>query len=266
MEDNKKYLNQSMDEIVFDNRNKSYGAFFLRQLTKRNTLVALIIVGTLSLLLTSFTFVDFGFLGKKSEELSVERVVTLAEPPPLDETALPPPPPPPPPPPVRPTVKFVEMVVKKDEEVVDDEVVDVTAIDKDIATVDQEGDEDAEPIIEEIKVVQAPVVEEKKIHQFLEQMPEFPGGPAKLMAYFQQNIKYPRMANENGVEGTVYIKFVVDEKGEISQASVARGIGAGCDEEALRAVKAMPNWTPGKQNGKPAAVWYTVPVKFTLDN
>ncbi|MBK9456902.1 MAG: energy transducer TonB [Bacteroidetes bacterium] len=72
------------------------------------------------------------------------------------------------------------------------------------------------------------------------------------------------MARDNGIEGTVYIKFVVDDKGAVSQAHVVRSIGAGCDEEALRVVKEMPNWTPGRQNGKPAAVWYTVPVKFTL--
>ena len=92
MEDNKKYLNQSMDEIVFDNRNKSYGAYFLRQLTKRNTVKATIVMFVVSGMLTGFTFVDFGFLTKKNDDEAINRVVTLTEPPPLDEAAPPPPP------------------------------------------------------------------------------------------------------------------------------------------------------------------------------
>ena len=264
MEDNKKYLNQTMDEIVFDNRNKSYGAFFLRHLTKRNTVKALIFIFCLSSVLTGFSYVGLGFLKKKSDEVAIERVVTLTEPPPLDEEAPPPAPRRTPPPPVRPTVKFVEMVVKKDEEVAEDEVISVDEIKADISTVNQEGDEDADIVIEEVKVVQQPVVEEKKVYDFLEQMPEYPGGVKNLYKYLGDNIKYPRMARDNGIEGTVYIKFVVDDKGAVSQAHVVRSIGAGCDEEALRVVKEMPNWTPGRQNGKPAAVWYTDPVKFTL--
>ncbi len=90
MEDNKKYLNQTMDEIVFDNRNKSYGAFFLRHLTKRNTVKALIFIFCLSSVLTGFSYVGLGFLKKKSDEVAIERVVTLTEPPPLDEEAPPP--------------------------------------------------------------------------------------------------------------------------------------------------------------------------------
>jgi protein TonB len=97
MEDNKKYLNQSMDEIVFDNRNKAYGAYFLRQLTRRNTFRAMVVMTGMSALLTGFTFVDFGSLLNKDDEETVEIVANLTEPPPLDEAAPPPPPPPPPP-------------------------------------------------------------------------------------------------------------------------------------------------------------------------
>ena len=264
MEDNKKYLKQSMDEIVFDNRNKAYGAYFLRQITRRNTFRALVVMTGMSALLTGFTFVDFGSLLNKNDEASIERVVTLTEPPPLDEAA-PPPPPPPPPPPVRPTTRFVEMVVKKDEEVVEEDLVAQTDIKTDIATVTQEGDEDADIVIETAPVVtQAPVVEKKKVYDFIEQMPEYPGGTKKLYDYLYANIEYPRMARDNGVEGTVYLKFIVDEKGEVSDVQLLRGIGAGCDEEAMRVVRNMPNWTPGKQNGAPAAVWYKLPIKFSL--
>ena len=266
MEDNKKYLRQSMDEIVFDNRNKAYGAFFLRQLSVKNTVVASAIIFGATIVLTSASYIDFGFLKKSKEDDSISRVVTLTAPPPLDEAAPPPPTPPPPPPPVRPTVKFVEMVVKKDEEVVDEEeVVRVDEIKADISTETQEGDEDAEIIIETV-VTEKEVVEDKTIYSFVEQNPEYPGGVKKLYEYLASHIEYPRMARDNGIEGTVYLKFVVDKNGKVSDVKVQRGIGAGCDEEAVRVVSTMPNWTPGRQNGAAVNVYFTLPVKFDLSD
>lgn len=98
----------------------------------------------------------------------------------------------------------------------------------------------------------------------VEQMPEYPGGDAAMMKFLAENLKYPDMAKDNGVEGTVYIKFIVNSKGKISNAEVIKGIGSGCDEEALRVVKKMPQWNPGTQEGKPVDVYYTLPIKFKL--
>lgn len=98
----------------------------------------------------------------------------------------------------------------------------------------------------------------------VEQMPEFPGGEEAMYKFIAENIKYPTSAKDNSIQGTVYIKFVVSDKGKISDAVVVRGIGSGCDEEALRVVKKMPNWSPGLQQGKQVDVYYTLPIKFQL--
>ncbi|MEZ5013275.1 MAG: energy transducer TonB [Chitinophagales bacterium] len=165
-------------------------------------------------------------------------------------------------------MRFVEMVAVEDEQVADDdEPIQIDNIKDDISNVTQEGDDDAEvQILSEPVVVDEPVVESKKVYEFLEQMPEYPGGVKKLYEYIANHIEYPRMARDNGVEGTVYLKFIVDETGAVSDVQLLRGIGAGCDEEAMRVIRGMPKWTPGKQNGKPAAVWYKLPVKFTLSD
>jgi len=107
-------------------------------------------------------------------------------------------------------------------------------------------------------------VEEAQIFQVVEQMPEFPGGRGKLMQYLASNIKYPPYAKEAGIQGRVFINFVVEKDGSITAVKVLRGIGGGCDEEAVRVVKAMPKWKPGMQRGKPVRVSFNLPVKFTL--
>lgn len=95
-------------------------------------------------------------------------------------------------------------------------------------------------------------------------LPEYIGGVNKLYAYLAENIKYPRIANENGIEGVVYLKFVVNENGQVSNIQVIRGIHASCDQEAIRVISQMPNWTPGYIDGTPVSVWYKIPVKFSL--
>ena len=98
----------------------------------------------------------------------------------------------------------------------------------------------------------------------IEQQPAFPDGEAALFKYLSENIKYPAMARENGIEGTVHIAFVIGKDGSVTGAKVLRGIGGGCNEEALRVVKSMPKWIPAKQKNKPVKVKYTLPVKFKL--
>jgi protein TonB len=95
-------------------------------------------------------------------------------------------------------------------------------------------------------------------------MPQFPGGEEELMKFLKNNITYPQMAKENGVQGTVYVTFEVSSKGKVINSKILRGIGSGCDEEALRVVKKMPVWKPGKQNGKSVNVQYNLPIKFIL--
>lgn len=98
----------------------------------------------------------------------------------------------------------------------------------------------------------------------VEQMPQFPGGEKALMEFIQQTIVYPQEARDAGLEGMVVIQFNVNEDGSLSDAEIARGVGLGCSEEALRVVKSMPDWIPGKQNGKNVKVKFTLPVRFKL--
>jgi protein TonB len=143
-------------------------------------------------------------------------------------------------------------VVEDDVEVEDDIEIDV------------EVDQDTEievyvpPVMEEEEVVEA------EIFTVVESMPEFPGGQAKMMEFIAQNIKYPAMARESGIQGRVFVNFVVEPDGSVSNVKVLRGIGGGCDEEAVRVVKSMPNWTPGRQRGKAVRVSFNLPVRFTL--
>ncbi len=109
------------------------------------------------------------------------------------------------------------------------------------------------------------VVEEKQeIVRYVEEMPSFPNGQDELMKFFAQNVKYPEVARRAGVEGKVFVQFVVGKDGRVGQVSIAKGIGAGCDEEAIRVVKMMPKWTPGKQNGRTVLVQVIVPIIFKL--
>ena len=114
------------------------------------------------------------------------------------------------------------------------------------------------PEIEEEEVV------EQEIFQIVEEMPTFPGGEQKLLEYVAKNVKYPQIARESGIKGRVFISFVVEPDGSVSNVKVLRGIGGGCDEEAMRVVKSMPKWKPGKQRGKAVRVSYMLPVNFQL--
>lgn len=157
-------------------------------------------------------------------------------------------PPPPPPPPQQTTVI----------EIVEDDV-EVEDID-----IDAETDDDEE--IEE-QVIQEEEPEDEKedeIFVFVEDQPEFPGGDGARIKYLQDNIHYPEMAKESGIQGTVYVTFVVEKDGRITQVKVLRGIGGGCDDEAVRIIKNMPKWKPGKQRGRAVRAQFNMPIRFVL--
>ncbi|MBE7441087.1 MAG: energy transducer TonB [Flavobacteriales bacterium] len=156
------------------------------------------------------------------------------------------PPPPPPPPPAAPEII---QVVENEVEVAEVEMVDTEA--------------DATTVVEEFAVVEEVVEEE--IFTIVETMPEFPGGGQEaLFKFLQKEMKYPQVAKENGIQGTVFVNFVVGQDGKIRDVKVLRGVNKMLDDEAVRVVKAMPSWKPGKQRGKPVSVSYNLPIKFTL--
>ena len=110
----------------------------------------------------------------------------------------------------------------------------------------------------------SPIDKEEEIVIIAEEMPEFPGGERALVNYLAVNVKYPLIAQENGIEGKVYVSFVIDENGNVYDVNILRGVDASLDNEALRVVKGMPKWSPGKQGGKPVKVRYNVPIYFEL--
>ncbi len=158
--------------------------------------------------------------------------------------------PPPPPPP-----KVVEVL-----NIVDDDV----KIDDELEIEDSEADD--KTLIDVAPVVAAKEEEEETAEVFfiVEDMPEFPGGEMALRAFIGNAIKYPVIAQENGIQGKVYVTFVVGKDGSVSNATIARGVDASLDKEALRVVNTLPKWKPGKQRGKPVNVSYTVPINFQL--
>ena len=165
---------------------------------------------------------------------------------PITEQKVKPPPPPPP-------QKVIKINIVEDDVEVEEDLL-----------IDAEADENTE-IEEYIPIeVEEEVVSEAPIFTVVESMPEFKGGMAKLYTYLGNNIKYPVMAKESGIQGKVYVTFVVERDGSITDVRVLRGIGGGCDEEAIRVVAGMPSWKPGKQRGKPVRVQYNLPVRFTL--
>lgn len=109
-----------------------------------------------------------------------------------------------------------------------------------------------------------PETQEAEIFTIVEENPTFPGGDEARIKFLQNNIVYPVMAKESGIQGTVYVTFVVEKDGNVTAVKILRGIGGGCDEEAVRVIKAMPKWQPGKQRNKPVRVQFNMPIKFTL--
>ena len=260
---------------AFDYRNKAYGAYWLRKIYQKRLLVALGLgAAVFSVGLASpviYASMDDG----SSERTELSRVVELKaiEPPPLDPKEPPPPVEPPPPPPKISTVRFVPPEVAPDEEVPEEEPPPPQDSLKQVqaAAVTLEGDPNANP--EEI-IVEDPVNEEagvvgagsgqSEIFVVVEQMPEFPGGVEALHRFLSETVRYPDIARKAGVEGRVIVQFVVGPDGVIRDPVVIRGVGAGLDEEAVRAVLAMPPWIPGKQRGEPVNVRFSMPIMFRL--
>lgn len=251
-------------EIVFEDRNKAYGAYELRKKSSSNILKGIIwsIISFTAVVSAPVVINYIRGLSKAETIVKVSEVTTLDAPPPIDKEQ-PPPPEVPPPPPLKSTVKFTPPVIKPDEQVPDEPPPTQEEMkDKDASTVTQEGDPNGVPA--GLGEGDATIGDEQQVFISVEQMPEFPGGNEELFKYLAQKISYPPLAKENGISGKVYVQFVIDNGGTVKDVKVVRGIGGGCDEEAVRVVKAMPAWKPGKQNGKSVNVQYSLPIKFTL--
>ncbi|MBD2768804.1 energy transducer TonB [Hymenobacter sp. BT664] len=272
--DNAQIARASLNDIVFEGRNKAYGAYVLRRLYQRHVTRALIIATAIFSLLVFFPLIAQYLKDKlpKEPKKNLQENV-LMDAPPLDDTKPPPPPPPPeappPPPPKLTTIKFTPPVVKKDEEVKKEEVPDQEELkDKAVSTVTVKGNTDA-PDLSELSGTGDKVVEEvveNKVYTYVEQMPQLPGGGgnAAIVAAIQKATKYPALALRNQVEGRIFVSFTVDAQGDVSDVKVVKGLGSGLDEETIRAVKTLPKFIPGKQNGRSVSVSFTVPITFKI--
>ena len=274
MMDNAQIAKASLNDIVFEGRNKAYGAYVLRRLYQRHVTRALIIATAVFALLVFFPLIAQFLKDKmpKEPKKNLQENV-LMDAPPLDETRPPPPPPPPeappPPPPKLTTIKFTPPVVKKDEEVKKEEVPDQEELkDKTVSTVTVKGNTDA-PDLSELSGNGDKVVEEvveNKVYTYVEQMPQLPGGGGNgaIVAAIQKATKYPPLALRNQVEGRIFVSFTVNAQGDVSDVKVVKGLGSGLDEETVRAVKTLPKFIPGKQNGRAVSVSFTVPITFKI--
>jgi periplasmic protein TonB len=248
---------ESLEDMVFKGRNQEYGAYVLRKKYKKYMTISMLIA--LIILIGGVAYpVIASYISKNKiikEDKSVETEILNAP-----KEDLPPPPPPPPPPEAM--AEKVKFTVPK---VVEDTVESGLATQDDLST---KGNTEAPPD-EEIKIeeVKEQVIQQeapKEIFTVVEEQPGYPGGDEARIRFLQENIKYPEEAKELGVQGKVFVTFVVEVDGSITDVRVLRGIGAGCDEEAIRVVKSMPRWVPGKQRGQPVRVQFNLPIKFTL--
>lgn len=268
-------ISNEWTDLVFEGRNQAYGAYKLRKGTTKRNIWSLIIVTLAAVLLflglqlqkmveanktvENTQVVELSSLEQKKKEAKVEKkVIIKTEPEKVVEK-------------VKSSVKFTAPVIKKDSEVKEEDEIKLEEVEKSnkaIGSFTVEGNDEVGGEVlkakEDIKAPEPPKHEENKIFTVVEQMPMYPGGDAALMQYLSSNIHYPAVAAENGVQGRVVVGFVVERDGSITDVNVMRSVDPSLDREAVRVVKNMPRWTPGKQNGSAVRVKYQVPVTFRL--
>lgn len=253
------------DDIVFEKRNKDYGAYVNRKNYSRYVLVALgitVVVLIFVLLTPAIARLLKSAKGPEEQKLK-EMTVSLDQPPPI--TPQPPPPDVRIPPPVKTIIKFLPPKVTEKEVVEEEEMPTIEEIkENETGAVAVEGT--GEVVFEEPVQEVAVESEEDKVFYAVEQQAEFPGGVAAMMKFLQKNIKYPASAKRMGIEGKVFVKFIVDKEGAISGMEIMKGINADLDKEAMRVIKLMPPWKPGKQNGRSVKSQFVLPVYFKLDS
>lgn len=253
------FTNQWLD-IVFEGKNKAYGAYELRKSNTKTTVRALIIGAVLFSVLVAAPLIMSLLPDSLGEDDSLDtKIVTMKLPPKKEEPKKDLPPPPPPPPKVD-QVKFVKPVVAKAEEVTEEPPKITEIKDKKLGNETIKGDPDAELTVEPVGNGPAAVVEEdNSIYNTagIEVKPDFPGGMEKFYKFVGNNYQTPE---EDGLKGKVYVTFVVEKDGSLTDIKVIRDIGYGTGKEAIRVLNKCPKWTPGEQNGKKVRVLYSLPI------
>ena len=263
-------------DLVFEGKNQAYGAYQLRKNTGIRNLKALAVMFAAFLIIAGIVYAKVSienYIASKNAAIEADvELQSLAEKkeikeekkdePEVEKIEVER---------VKSSVAFTVPEIKKDDEVKEDQEMksqdDLAETNTAIGAFTVEGnDETAEVKHVEEKIAEPEPVkeEETKVFDVVEQMPSFPGGPSALMQYLNSNIKYPVVAEENGVQGRVVCTFVVEKDGSITDVRVVKSVDPSLDKEAQRVVKSMPKWIPGKQNGSAVRVKYTVPVTFRL--
>jgi protein TonB len=252
-------------DLVFEGRNKEYGAYELRKKNPKVTMLALLIGGVGFMLAVGIP----GWLpdGKDAEEEEKVTMVDMAKlaPPPPDKPLVPPPPPPPPAPKID-EVKFVKPKVVKKEEVVEEIKTIEELKDKNVGAKDVKGQEDGRIVIEEPSgdgPADSKVVEDNTVYNAVEVKPDFPGGMKKFYEYVQKNFRAPE---DSEVSGKIIVQFVVEKDGSLTDIKVLRDLGSGTKAEAIRVLQKSPKWKPGVQNGKNVRVLYSLPITIQSSN
>jgi len=269
-------IDNSWVDLVFEGKNQSYGAYQLRKNTGKRNVMAIIVMFAIGVAIAAIVAIKGVVENAMKQDVAIEADVELAklaekkeakvekkEEPKIEKIEVEK---------VKSSVKFVPPVIKKDDEVKpEDELKSQEELSKTntaIGAFDVKGNDEAAGEVLKAKEVIAqpepPKEEETKVFDVVEQMPSFPGGPSALFEYLSKNIKYPVVAEENGVQGRVIVTFVVEKDGSITDVRVVKSVDPSLDKEAQRVVKSMPRWIPGKQNGSAVRVKYTVPVTFRL--
>lgn len=253
MDNRQAYPQLSFDEIVFEGRNREYGAFALRQLIPFHTRLALSIISLLVLVAISCRLISLKKEPRPTTPLYAISEVSLSDPPPIPEVL----------PPAVPRVlaPAAEAVVGKIEVKKDAEVPDTL-----LSKIETRGDSSfTGTVIAGSSGKSLLYGDGMTIYKSLEVMPQYPGGTKGIQRYLSDNLKYPDVAKQNGITGTVFVIFVVNDDGSVSDVKIEKGIGGGCDQEAIRVVEAMTRWKPGNQGGEPKACYMRMPITFRLD-
>lgn len=267
-------------ELVFEGRNKAYGAYDMRAKSGRRHLYAvidiiigIIVIGALiAIALAAQEAIRASFGGvtdevtelqelKQEKKVEEKKVEVKQEEKPVEQKVQ-----------LKASIAFtvpeVVDVVDESKKLKNQDELNRTNIS--IASMDVEGDSKTGINIDDLRDNQsaggnsAPVEEEAKVYNVVEQMPTFPGGEAALLKYVNSHIKYPAIAQEQEIQGQVVLRFVVKEDGSVGEVIVQKSLEKHCDEEAVRVVKSLPRFIPGKQQGKAVRVWYTLPVRYMI--
>ncbi len=284
-----KFINLNSTEwcdLVFEEKNKRYGAYKLRQTSSKRYLVAFLIVMVITAIVSvlpqlygvveNITQKDLGPM-EQTVELSVLPIEEQVPEELIKEEIIQPGEVPPPPPALKSSMQFVPPVIAKDEEVSSENQFVKTQQElqsstlqisiADVMGTDEQHGIDISELSRPVELaVEDLVAEEEKPLENAEQAPSFPGGIDALNKFLSENIHYPIIAQESGIQGKVIIKFVVSRTGDIMDVQVIRGVDASLNQEAVRVVQSMPRWIPGKQKGKAVSVYFTLPVEFRLQS